>query len=700
MKTYILILLFLITATFQVEGLNWPLEIKTASGAVVTIYQPQPESMQGNKIIGRTAFSAKEMAGNDLVFGVFWYTAFLLTDRDARTAKLDRITVTQVKLPGIEDENKINKLIALLESEIPKQEIIVSLDEIAATLEQEQQASNAGFKNEAPPIIFKSMPTVLVIIDGEPKLQQDDKLKMKRVINSAFLIVENPDDHKFYLFDGNFWFVSAVAAKDYVPATQLPKSISALDKELKKQQKESKAEKPASPPALIISTTPTELIQSKGEAQYANIQGTTLLYMSNSDNDIFKNIADQKFYVLISGRWYTAAVLEGPWTFIQAEKLPPDFAQIPEGSTKDNVLASVPGTKASRDAITDAQIPQTAKVDRKTATCTVKYDGEPKFESIEGTTLQRAVNTSSTVMKSGSKYYCVETGVWFVADNAKGPWKVSDSRPSDVEKIPASSPAYNTQYVYIYDSTPDVVYVGYTPGYMGCYVYGGTVIYGTGYYYNPWYGPYYYPYPMTYGYGMAYSPYCGWSVSVHYGYGGYYGGGGYWGPPMYRPPYYPPYHGGMYGGGGPVFINNGDINIDRSNNMYNNRKDVSTRDVPRGNTGQNPSTRDVNRNSNAGQNSKAGVSQQPATGTSRNNVYGDKNGNVYQRNDNGNWNQRDGNQWKDTNQSSNMNRDYDNRQRSTNQNNNFQQSNRGGNMGGSMGGGGNRGGGGGGGRRR
>lgn len=64
------------------------------------------------------------------------------------------------------------------------------------------------------------------------------------------------------------------------------------------------------------------------------------------------------------------------------------------------------------------------------------------------------MNTSSTVIKSGKSYYCVENGVWFVASNAKGPWKVSDERPKEVDQIPPSSEAYNTKYVYIYESTP------------------------------------------------------------------------------------------------------------------------------------------------------------------------------------------------------------------------------------------------------
>ena len=43
-------------------------------------------------------------------------------------------------------------------------------------------------------------------------------------------------------------------------------------------------------------------------------------------------------------------------------------------------------------------------------------------------------------------------------------------------------------YVKVYDSTPEYVVVGYTPGYSGAYVRTAVVVYGTGYYYQPWIG--------------------------------------------------------------------------------------------------------------------------------------------------------------------------------------------------------------------
>lgn len=681
---------------------QWPKEIKTTNGAEIMVYQPQPESLKGDKVEGRVAFSAKEMAGNEPVFGVFWYTATVATNRDARTVDLESIRVNEVKLPGISDTTKISKLKKLLEAEIPSWGLSGSLDDLTATIEQEAAIVSEDLKNDPPTIYYTTQLTTLVLMDGEPRLQDDKDLKMKRVINTAFLMVENPDDKKFYLYGGQFWYASSSMKEGFQPVTKLPKSIAALDQQLKKQETEKAVKSESGPPAIRVSTTPAELIQSNGDAQYANIAGTNLLHVSNSTDDIFKSVTDQQFYVLLSGRWYAAPKLEGPWNYIASDKLPEDFSKIPEGSDKDNVLSSVAGTEQSKDAIRDAQVPQTAKVDRKTATCTVTYDGEPKFEKIEGTSMELAMNTSSTVLRANNKYYCVDKGVWFVSAAPKGPWKVSDERPKDVDKIPASSSAYNVKYVYVYDSTPDVVYVGYTPGYMGCYVYGPTVVYGTGYYYSPWYGPYYYPRPVTYGFSMHYNPWTGWSMGFHYSAGWFsfsmYGGGGYWGPPMHRPPYYPPYRGGMYGGRGPTYIN-GDVNInvDRSNNIYNNRNGVNTRDVQRGqgNRGNaSVSTRDQNVNRPSTGNLNQNRPQQGGP-RANNDVYSDKSGNVYQRDNKGNWNQRDGNQWKQTQQNNQMNRDYQNRQRSTQQNSSFQNMNRGGNMGGSYrGGGGARGGGG------
>ncbi len=158
-----------------------------------------------------------------------------------------------------------------------------------------------------------------------------------------------------------------------------------------------------------------------------------------------------------------------------------------------------------------------------------------------------AVNASTAVIRVRGLFYDCDRGVWFVGPTPSGPWAVCDAVPPAIYTIPPRYPVYYTRYVRVYSYTPDVVYVGYTPGYTGSYVYGGTVIYGTGYYYRPWYRHYYYPRPWTWGFGFHYNPWTGWSLGYSTGWWrprgwfAYNNWGrvreGWWGPVGYRPMY-------------------------------------------------------------------------------------------------------------------------------------------------------------------
>ena len=141
-------------------------------------------------------------------------------------------------------------------------------------------------------------------------------------------------------------------------------------------------------------------------------------------------------------------------------------------------------------------------------------------------------------------YYAVQAGVWFTAPAVTGPWVVAASVPDVIYTIPPSSPIYYVTYVRIYEATPQYVYVGYTPGYLGTVVSAdGTIVYGTGYAYNPWIGSIWYPPPYTYGIAAApiYNPYVGYTFGFAAGLAtaAFWGwGGDYWGAAYYHPGYY------------------------------------------------------------------------------------------------------------------------------------------------------------------
>jgi hypothetical protein len=184
-------------------------------------------------------------------------------------------------------------------------------------------------------------------------------------------------------------------------------------------------------------------------------------------------------------------------------------------------------------------IPQTAVVKPADAKLEVRYDGAPKFKSIGGAKdLEYCTNSAQPVILVGQlrAYWSVSNGVWFTSTSSLGPWAVATSVPPVIYTIPTSSPIHYVTYVRVYGTGPGgVVYVGYTPGYMGtCVSPEGVVVYGTGYYYpayvstTVWYG-----YPPTYGYGAGFA--CGTATGFAFGFAAGAMMGGCWGHPYWGP---------------------------------------------------------------------------------------------------------------------------------------------------------------------
>jgi hypothetical protein len=319
-------------------------------------------------------------------------------------------------------------------------------------------------------------------------------------------------------------------------------------------------------PQIITATRPTELIVTEGPPDWVPVQTTSLLYVKNTTGNVFKHLGDQQTYVLVTGRWFRAPDFKGPWQFVAGTKLPADFAAIPDDSPKENVKASVPGTHQAREALIANDIPQTAQVDRTQARFEPQISAEPELKPIPETGLSYVYNSPTPIiMVSPTAWYAVQSGVWFTSSSFRGPWVVATSVPAAIYAIPPSSPVHYVTYVKIYNVTPQVVTVGYTYGYMGTVVTADdVVVYGTGYYYDPYIGPtVWVPYPVTYGYAAnpTWTPWTGWVVGfgVGWAYGAAWVGttacwgyapAPYWGAYAYRGAAYGPYGGAAAWGPG------------------------------------------------------------------------------------------------------------------------------------------------------
>jgi hypothetical protein len=526
-----------------------------------------------------------------------------------------------------------------------------------------------GVKADPPTIFFSQTPAIVVNLDGEPIWSPIKDNDLKYAVNTNWDLFQHGPTSTLYLRNEKSWLTAADLKGTWAPAGTLPDSFKKLPAD--ENWKEVKAAVPGvkidakKMPKIFVSSTPAELILLNGPPSYNPVPGTKLLWVNNTDSDVFRDGSSGPVYFLVSGRWFSSPGFEGPWTFATT-KLPEDFKKISLEHPRSRVLAAVPGTQQAAEGVLLAQVPQTARVNKKELKAPeVAYNGEPKFEPIEKTSVQMATNTDKDVVKVGDLYYMCFQGVWFMAKAATGPWEVASTVPKEIYTIPTSSPVHNVTYVTVVEDDDDDDWETFATvaAYTGVMVAWGCAVWGTGYYYPPYWGygggyPYYYGRYPTYGYGasynpwtgaygrsaVAYGPYGGAGVSARYNprTGTYSRGAAAWGPygargagQAYNPrtgAYGQTRQGsGVYGSWGSTQVQRGDQWA--STNRATNRATGTTTRTTRTSGGGEAITRNT-----------PGPGGGGVARTGSGDVYAGRDGNVY-RNQGGSWQKYDGGSW-------------------------------------------------------
>ncbi len=530
----------------------WPRDV-TLANADALIYQPQIDSWQGNKLSWRVAVALRPTGAKDEAFGVLWGTARTEVDRTTRTVQLEEVDVSKINFPTL--PNKGEAYLPALKDAVKGALATMALDSLETSLAASQTVKPAGLqvRNDPPQIIVSYGPALLVPIEGAPVLKPIPNTNLERVINTqAMLARAATGSYYLHVYDG--WLSSASVTGPWTISIGVPPGLNEAAQQLASQglvdmldgapNATPKPSLAAGVPAIYVTQTPAELIVFKGQPNLVPVGTTNLLWATNSAIDVLLDTSSNNYYVLISGRWFRAPGLGGPWAFVESDALPPAFKQIPPtGTPASVVLASVAGTPQAQEAVIANSIPQTATVLRVNGpTFTPVYDGAPVVQPVTGTTLTYIVNSKIPVIEvTPTSLYAIEAGVWFTAPAAMGPWAVATSVPAVIYTIPVTSPLHYVTYVQVYGYTPTVVYVGYTPGYLGTVVTpGGVVVYGTGYVYQPWVGTVYYPPPVTYGVAATpvYNPAVGYAIGFGMGLATAAIAEPYWGGAYYHAGYY------------------------------------------------------------------------------------------------------------------------------------------------------------------
>ena len=358
---------------------TWPRHFTTASGAAVTLYQPQIASWENQKLItfyAAASYAAK--AGDKPALGTVKAEADTKVSVSERLVDFSIIRVTESNFPTLA-KPQVQDAVAEITKEIPQQAKVIALDRVLASVDKSQilPKNVEGVKADPPVVFFSKTPAVIVNIDGDPVWSPITGTDLKYAVNTNWDLFELETAKTFYLRHNTTWLKAASLDGAWTPAGTLPDSFKKIPAD--ENWTEVKAAIPgtklaaSAAPKVFLSTTPAELILLTKEPNYLLVAGTSLLWVSNTESDVFRLGKAGTVYYLVAGRWFSAPDFTGPWTFASLN-LPADFQKIPLEHERSRVLASVPGTDQAAEAVLLASIPQTARVDKKSVKAPeVKY---------------------------------------------------------------------------------------------------------------------------------------------------------------------------------------------------------------------------------------------------------------------------------------------------------------------------------------
>ena len=348
-------------------------------------------------------------------------------------------------------------------------------------------ATADGLGDDVPAFTVVRRRAVGLWIDGEPRMAAIDATGWRRCTNTPFVLLQDPGGTLYVRLAADRWVASANLGAGYAPAASPPADvIAALGREpvargvAATRADAGAASAPRTPPELLVFTEPTALVSIDGEPDLVDV-AAGVQWAPDASPLLLRTAAPQAWWTIAAGRWFRADALDGAWTRVPPSDLPAAFASLPGGRAFLPARASVPHTPEAVAAVAATLERRAQSLSRADARCSVRWNGTPAWQAVPGTMLRASLNASQPVIEVGQRFFCCDNAAWFSADSADGPWTLADSIPDDIASIPPASAAFPVTFVDVVASDDASVTFAWSPGYLGTYVDGGAVVFGTGF---------------------------------------------------------------------------------------------------------------------------------------------------------------------------------------------------------------------------
>jgi hypothetical protein len=485
-------------------GESWPQHV-SAGGSSYQVFRPRLTGLDGSRAYFVAEVAIQGGTGAPKV-GEATLSADVMASDVPGEVEINRFRVNSFTVNGApataDETTALSQALYLVALTSDRATLVRSLK-----LVNPRASSTPGLRHDAPAIVVVQKPTVLVSVDGEPRLAPLGSTGWSTVRNTPAVLLRSPEGEWCVRISGA-WKRSKSLAGGYSDGAAPPKPVVDAMGTAPAMPTAISTTKPAStPPApkpadVMVATAPTVLVALDGAPRLERV--TDGVQRVSNTPAMLLTTDGSAFFLLSGGRWFSTASLgSGAWSAVSPGDLPPAFAQIPSSRRMDAVRAAVSGTPEANEAVVAAREIRTVTLRREGAAPRMTVEGSAEWTPIAsgggGSDVSWLVNASKPTVRAGGLVYCCDDGAWFEAPNETGPWTLCDRVPDAVYGIPPSSPVYPCTYVWVMGSTTDSVTFGFSPGYLGTYVNDGTPVYGTGFAYPQPSAEGYDAYPQTYG---------------------------------------------------------------------------------------------------------------------------------------------------------------------------------------------------------
>lgn len=505
-------------------GWQFPVEI-SAAGRKMSLREPMLLARDASSGEVKLRFPAEMLDGaGRITWGAVELTGKSHLDLSSRLFLVDGVRVAGAALPQLPDKDR-EEVTKALPDAVPK-ELTLRLDLITASpgAAPPEPATPPKLSMSGPEILVRRTPAVLVQIDGEIAKETVADFPFEYVLNTAADLFRDPKSDTWYLLLDGWWVESKSLQGPWKIAAQTPIVLSQLPishprghvrlfvpgtPEYAKRTGGKKREPPKELPEIIVRDKPAELLLLAGDPLLMFVPGGKLQVVANTASDVLYHGKTEKFYLLVSGRWFLADDVNGPWKEAFGG-LPEEFGRIPRDHVRAHVVWSVPGTHEAAEAAALAMLEERVTISPGTST-QVKYDGkELRTLPIEGTQLKVVANTDDDVFAADGAYWCCARGLWFRSDDGRTNWALAAKLPAALDELSESSGAYQVRFCRALGKVESGFSFGVTRAYSGVFLWKGSPVHGTGYSRRGllrdgnWY-----PAPRTWGENRWYDPLAG-----------------------------------------------------------------------------------------------------------------------------------------------------------------------------------------------